>query len=186
MARADTSRRTARLVAALAAGAVAVAAAFSAHASVGGTSRFSSRGITFTYPGSWYVTTQPLSNGVEPVYRFAVGNFRVHRTSRDLGPCLQGIAKQRPATGVLAFMREAVGADARGARVGLRPRTFRLPAPTEQAACLGPGSTQFAFKQSGRVFYVWLSVAPKAPRAARTEIQTLLDSMKITKVGAAA
>ena len=144
---------------------------------------FSRSGITFAYPGSWYLTTRRLSNGVEPVYRFAVGNFRFHRTPRDVGPCLQGIAKQRTSTGVLAFIREAVGTDARRAHAGPRPKTFRLPAPTEQAACLGPGSRQFTFRQSGRVFYLWLSVAPKASRAARTELRRLLDSMKITKGG---
>src|SRR5437870_4419381 len=74
---------------------------------------FSSHGISFAYPATWHATSKPLSNGAEPVYRFAVGNFRFHRTSRDLGPCLMGIARERPKNGVLAFMREALGADAR-------------------------------------------------------------------------
>jgi hypothetical protein len=141
--------------------------------------RFSSRGITFLYPSSWYVTTKPLSNGVEPVYRFAVGNFRFHRTARDIGPCLEGIAKQRAARGVLAFMREAIGTDARRTRAGPRPKTFRLPSATEQTACLGSGSNQVVFREAGRTFYLWISIAPKAARAARGQLKALLNSMTI-------
>jgi hypothetical protein len=94
---------------------------------------FSSHGISFAYPAAWHATSRPLSNGAEPVYRFAVGNFRFHRTSRDLGPCLQGIAKQRPKSGVLAFMREALGADARRARSTARPKDILLPRRSDQA-----------------------------------------------------
>jgi hypothetical protein len=181
MDRPEPSGRTARLVGVNACLALAAVLAFSSPANAGRTSSFSSKGITFAYPASWFVTTRPLSNGVSPVYRFAIGNFRFHRTQRDIGPCLRGIASQRPPTGVLAFIREAVGADARRARVGARPKTFQLPDRMEQAACLGPGSSQFTFRQAGRVFYLWVSVAPGAPQAARTEIQRLLDSMKIAK-----
>jgi len=155
--------------------------AMSIVASAGATNRFSRRGISFVYPASWYVTTMPLSNGLEPVYRFAVGNFRFHRTSRDLGPCLEGIARQRPTGGVLAFMREALGADARRTRAGPRPKTFPLPAATDQTACLGAGSSQVVFRQAGRIFYLWISIAPKAPRSARDQLQALLSSIRITK-----
>src|SRR5205085_11896795 len=136
------ARRVGSLCAVVTIGALASFQAASASAGAAGTSRFSNRGISFSYPSSWYLTTRPLSNGVEPVYRFAVGNFRFHRTPRDVGPCLQGIAKQRTSTGVLAFIREAVGTDARRAHAGPRPKTFRLPAPTVHAACLGPGPGQ--------------------------------------------
>jgi len=170
-----------RLCGVVAIGALASFPAPYAWAGAAGTSRFSNRGISFAYPSSWYVTTRPLSNGVEPIYRFAVGNFRFHRTPRDVGPCLEGIARQRPAGGVLAFMREATGADARRSRVAPRPAAFRLPTPSDRAACLGPGSSQVAFRQGGRVFYLWISVAPKAPAVARTQLTQLLDSMKITK-----
>jgi hypothetical protein len=47
---------------------------------------FSHHGISFANPSGWYATTKPLSNVTEPVYRFAVGNFRLHHTPRDLGP----------------------------------------------------------------------------------------------------
>jgi len=142
---------------------------------------FSSHGISFTYSATWYVTSQPLSNGAEPVYRFAAGNFRFHRTSRDLGPCLQGIARQRPKNGVLAFMREALGADARRTRgrVPARPKVIPLPRRSDQAACLGHGSEEIAFHQERRVFYLWISVGPTASRNDRHRLQALLNSMTI-------
>src|SRR6266576_2890993 len=103
---------------------------------------FSNRGISFAYPPAWHATTKPLSNATEPIYRFAVGNFRFHRTRRDIGPCLSGIAKQRPRNGVLAFMREALGADRRRSlpRTPSRPKHISLPRRSDQAWCLGNGT----------------------------------------------
>jgi hypothetical protein len=140
---------------------------------------FSNHGISFAYPAAWHATSKPLSNGAEPVYRFSVGNFRFHRTARDLGPCLLGIARQRPKRGVLAFMREALGADARRARSAPRPKNIRLPQRSDQAACLGSGTSEIIFHQAGRVFYLWISVAPDASRHNRRRLHTLLNSMKI-------
>src|SRR5207237_1108590 len=126
-----------------------------------------------------HTTSKPLSNGAEPVYRFAVGNFRYHRTSRDLGPCLMGIARERPKNGVLAFMREALGADARRTRSAARPKAIPLPRRTDQAACLGRGTNELVFHDGGRVFYLWISIAPDASRRDKRRVQTLLTSMKI-------
>jgi len=153
----------------------------SAQATSEGTRRFSNWGISFVYPTSWYVTTEPLSNGIEPAYRFAAGNFRFHRTARDLGPCLEGIAKQRTDLGVLAFMREALGADARRTRAPPRPKRFRLPRATDQAACLGPGSSQVVFREAGRILYLWISIAPKASPVARAQLSALLASIRIAR-----
>jgi hypothetical protein len=140
---------------------------------------FSNHGISFAYPAAWHATSKPLSNGAEPVYRFAVGNFRFHRTSSDLGPCLIGIARQRPKNGVLAFMREALGTDARRARSTARPRDIPLPRRSDGAACLGRATSQLVFHQAGRVFYLWISVAPDASRQSKRRLHTLLNSMKI-------
>ena len=140
---------------------------------------FSNHGISFAYPAAWHATSKPLSNGAQPVYRFAVGNFRFHRTSRDLGPCLQGIARQRPKDGVLAFMREALGADARRARSTARPKNIPLPRGSEQAACIGPATSEIVFHQAGRVFYLWISVAPDASRRDKHRLHSLLNAMKI-------
>jgi hypothetical protein len=142
---------------------------------------FSSHGISFAYPSAWRATTKPLSNATEPVYRFAVGNFRFHRTPRDIGPCLSGIAKQRPRNGVLAFMRESLGADRRRSlpRTPARPKDISLPRRSEQAWCLGRGTGEIAFHESGRVFYLAISVGPTASRADKRRLHTLLNAMRI-------
>jgi len=142
---------------------------------------FSDHGISFAYPSGWYATTKPLSNGTEPIYRFAVGNFRFRRTPRDLGPCLSGIAKQRPRNGVLAFMREALGADRRRSlpRTPARPRDISLPRRSDQAWCLGRGTREIAFHRSGRVFFLAISVGPTASRADKRRLHTLLNAMGI-------
>jgi hypothetical protein len=142
---------------------------------------FSNRGISFAYPSSWHATTKPLSNATEPVYRFAVGNFRFHRTPRDIGPCLSGIAKERPENGVLAFMREALGADRRRSlpRTPSRPRHISLPRRSDQAWCLGHGTREIVFHTAGRVFYLGMSVGPMASRADKRRLRTLLNAMRI-------
>jgi hypothetical protein len=142
---------------------------------------FSSHGISFAYPSAWHATTNPLSNGTEPVYRFAVGNFRFHRTARDTGPCLSGIAKQRPKNGVLAFMREALGADRRRSlpRTPSRPKHFSLPRRSDNAWCLGPRTGASVFHTAGRVFYLAMSVGPTASRADKRHLRTLLNAMTI-------
>jgi len=142
---------------------------------------FSSHGISFAYPSAWYATTKPLSNATEPVYRFAVGTFRFHRTPRDIGPCLSGIAKERPRNGVLAFMREALGGDRRRSlpRTPARPKDISLPRRSEQAWCLGRGSGEVAFHAAGRVFYLAMSVGPRASRADKRRLRALLNAMRI-------
>jgi hypothetical protein len=142
---------------------------------------FSNRGISFVYPSAWHATTKPLSNATEPIYRFAVGNFRFHRTRRDIGPCLSGIAKQRPRNGVLAFMREALGADRRRSlpRTPARPKDIALPRRSEQAWCLGRGTREIAFHEAGRVFYLAISVGPTASRADKRRLHAMLNAMRI-------
>jgi hypothetical protein len=142
---------------------------------------FSNHGISFVYPSAWYPTTKPLSNATEPVYRFAVGNFRFHRTPRDIGPCLSGIAKQRPRGGVLAFMREALGGDRRRSlpRTPARPKDISLPRRSEQSWCLGRGTGELVFHEAGRVFYLAMSVGPTASRADKRRLHALLNAMKI-------
>ena len=142
---------------------------------------FSNRGISFAYPSAWHATKKPLSNAAEPVYRFAVGNFRFHRTRRDIGPCLSGIAKQRPRNGVIAFMREALGADRQRSlpRTRARPKSISLPRRSEQAWCLGRGTREIAFHEAGRVFYLAISVGPTASRADKRRLRVFLNAMRI-------
>jgi hypothetical protein len=146
----------------------------------GGERHFDSKGISFDYPASWYVTTRPLSNGLQPIYRFAVANFRVHRTGRDSGPCLAGIARQRRQDGVLAFSREATGADAKLSRFPPRPQSFSLPKQSDQSGCLGRGTATVVFRDSGRAFYLWISVGPKATNGDRRALKRLLEGMTIS------
>jgi hypothetical protein len=149
----------------------------------GSSGMFSSHGISFAYPSAWYATTKPLSNATEPVYRFAVGNFRFHRTPRDIGPCLSGIGKERPRNGVLAFMREALGGDRRRSlpRTAARPKDISLPRRSDQDWCLGHGSVEIVFHAAGRVFYLGMSVGPRASRANKTRLRALLNAMRIRR-----
>jgi hypothetical protein len=140
-------------------------------------------GIRFTYPRAWFATARPLSNGLEPVYRFAVGNFRFRRTRLDTGPCLAGIARQKPPTGVLVYAREARGADKRLSRFPPRPPAFRLPTASHDSACLGPGTRQTDFKERGRAFYLWISIGPRASARDRVAVARMLASLRIRALG---
>jgi hypothetical protein len=99
--------------------------------------RFDREGIAFEYSSSWFVTARPLSRAGNPVYRFAVSTVPIHRTPRDIGPCLPGIARQLTADAVFAYVREAIGSDrARSLpRIPPRPHGFRLPVQADSYLC---------------------------------------------------
>jgi hypothetical protein len=144
--------------------------------------RFDRSGIAFDYPSGWFVTTRPLSNGVNPVYRFAVSTVRVRRTNQDIGPCLPGIARQLPPGAVLAFLREAVGADRTRSlpRMGARPLSFRLPTKSDSYLRGFAGRTRWLpFKQAGRAFYLGIHVGPQALASTKRLLKQLLDHMQI-------
>ena len=144
--------------------------------------RFDQRGIAFEYPSGWFVTTRPLSNGTNPVYRFAVSTVRVRRTNQDIGPCLPGIARQLPRGAVLAFLREAVGADRARSLPRMRPppRSFRLPTRADSYLCGFAGRTRWVpFKQAGRALYLGIYVGPQAPASTKRALKRLLDRMRI-------
>lgn len=144
--------------------------------------RFNRHGIAFEYPSGWFVTARPLSNAINPVYRFAVSTVRVRRTRADVGPCLPGIKRQLPKDAVLADLREALGSDRSRSlpRVSQRPRSFPLPTRTDGYLCgLGLGSRWIPFKDSGRVFYLGVYIGPRATAQARRALKRLLDEMRI-------
>lgn len=176
----DASIRVTRIVPLALSLAVVLASAVGASAEA--FDRFEHAGITFTYPSGWRVTTKPLSNGLEPVYRFALSSFPVHRTAHDIGPCLAGIAAQRRPDGVLAFVREARGADRRRGRFPRRPRVFPLPTQRDNAGCLGEGSLSLSFRESGRAFLLWIAVGPDASSATRRLLRRTLDHMSIRAI----
>ena len=145
--------------------------------------RFAANGIAFEYPSSWFVTTAPLSNGTNPAYRFTVGTDAVRRTPRDLGPCLPGIAAQLPPTAVLAYVREALGADRAASLPGMRrrPRHFRLPNPGERGLCgFGSRARWVPFESGGRALYLALYLGPRATVANTRALSRLVDRMRIT------
>jgi hypothetical protein len=145
--------------------------------------RFAEHGITFEHPRGWFVTTEALSNGVNPTYRFAVSTTPVRRTGQDLGPCLAGIAKQLPATAVFVYLREALGADRRSSlsRMQPRPRSFRLPTRADASLpCFGRGGRWVPFRAGGRAFYLGMYVGPKASRQSVRALGSLLNGMAIT------
>jgi len=144
--------------------------------------RFERHGIVFEYPREWFVTTRPLSNGTNPVYRFAVSTVPIRRTAADQGPCLPGIAKQLPPAAVMAYLREVLGRDRTVSlpRMRRRPQSFPLPTRSGTSLCgFERGGLWLPFKDRGRAFYLGIYIGPKAPTAARRALQDLLDGMEI-------
>jgi hypothetical protein len=145
---------------------------------------FQRHGITFEYPPSWVVTTRPLSNGVNPAYRFTVSTVPVRRTGSDLGPCLPGIAQQVPPSGALAYLREALGPDRTRSlpRMSPRPESFSLPTSADRSLCgFGRGGSWTPFKDSGRAFYLGTYVGPRASPSTRRALERVLDGMRIAR-----
>jgi hypothetical protein len=144
--------------------------------------RFDRNGITFEYPNGWFVTTEALSNGINPKYRFTVSTTPVSRTREDVGPCLAGIAKQVSTTTVLAYLREGLGDHRRSAlpRMQPRPRHFRMPTRTDNSLlCFGPGGRWISFRANGRAFYLGLYVGPNASPSSVRALSRLVDRMQI-------
>ena len=162
--------------------AVVLTAAICASAEGSALKRFERNGIQLTYPNSWDITTKALSNGVNPRYRFAVSTGPVHRTPKDLGPCLAGIAEQLPRTGVLAYLREATGADRTASLPSMqsRPRTFRLPTRADNSLpCFGRGRRWVPFRTGNRAFYLGLWIGPRASSARIRALGKLVNGMQI-------
>lgn len=143
--------------------------------------RFDRNGIHFEYPASWFVTTKPLSNGVNPTYRFTLSTHPVRRTPRDTGPCLPGVAAQLPKTAVLAYVREATGADRTSSlpRMQPRPRSFRLPTRSDNALCGFNRGLWVPFKSGGRAFYLGLYVGPRASKASVQALARIVNNMAV-------
>jgi hypothetical protein len=149
----------------------------------GGTKRFQRDGIAFEYPSRWFVSVAPLSNAVNPRYRFTVSTSAVRRTRRDSGPCLPGVASQLTPAAVLAYLREALGPDRARSLPGMqpRPRRFRLPTASDNALCgFGPGGRWIPFKERGRAFYLGLYACPRATVQTRRALSFVVDRMQIS------
>ncbi len=142
---------------------------------------FDRYGIAFEHPSGWSVTTRPLSNGLNPIYRFAVSSVPVRRTSADQGPCLPGIARQLPPDAVLAYLREGLGRHRVQAlpQMSKRPRSFRLPTQSDGSLCGFTRGLWLPFKAKRRAFYLGVYVGPQATVSTRRALKRLLNGMRI-------
>ena len=82
---------------------------------------------------------------------------------------------------MLAYAREARGADKILARFPKRPKRFRLPTRVDNAACLGGGTRQMHFKENCRAFYLWISIGERASAPARAALARALNGLRIER-----
>lgn len=158
----------------------ALVAAISPTAGLSADAHFAANGISFQYPHEWFVTTERLSNGIDPRYLFAVSSHSIRRTPQDTGPCLPGVARQIPNDGVLVYLREAVsGRDPSLRRMQPRPRRFRLPTRSDNALCGFPRGRWIPFRSGGRAFYLGVYVGEEATMAKINAVKRVIDGMRI-------
>lgn len=146
--------------------------------------RYDRLGISFEYASSWFVTTEPLSNGSDPDYRFGASTVPVRRTRHDVGPCLRGIGRQLPLNAALVFVREYRGASRRRALPRLEPLPRRLR--------LTPGSVMYClhrpargawvnFREAGRAFVLGVHLGLKATKTTERQLRRLVASLEIRR-----
>jgi hypothetical protein len=139
---------------------------------------FRSHGVAFRYPRAWHVTTRRLDNVIDPHTIAAVSSYAVLRGPHE--DCDGTRARGRPQGGAFVLVKEVL--DGASRRLGLRrlgpkPRHFSLPA-SGRAGCLPPVSTVLQFRAAGRVFYIFVSVGPRATAQTRLAVEHLVDSFK--------
>jgi hypothetical protein len=147
-----------------------------------GLERFDHFGISFEHPSDWFVTTERLSNGWDPDYRFAASTVPVQRTRQDVGPCLRGIDRQLPRDAALVFLREA--------RTGIGPRQLRRLGPLPTRLPLTPDAVMYCmqrpalgawvhFRAAGRAFVLGVHLGPRATKETQRELRRLVASIEI-------
>lgn len=83
---------------------------------------------------------------------------------------------------VLAYVREALGADRRISlpRMQPRPERFRLPTRSDNALCgFPPGGRWVPFKSGGRAFYLALYVGSRAPQSRVQALARIVNNMAV-------
>ena len=111
-----------------------------------GSTRVARHGIELVVPAGWWTSDYRMSSGVEPVFRMTLSDRRLRRTAFDSGPCYGGIARQIQPDGVVAILREALGADFKPyassfaqdgscCRLESRSKTTRAWATTRHSSC---------------------------------------------------
>lgn len=143
--------------------------------------RYDRLGISFEYPSAWFVTTEPLSNGSDPDYRFAASTVPVRRTRRDIGPCLPGIERQLPRGAALVFLREYRGASRRRAlpRLDPLPRRFRLTHGGRMCGFREGRGDWISFRAADRAFVLGIHVRPGIKPRTTRELRRLVASLRI-------
>jgi hypothetical protein len=146
---------------------------------------FTNRGIALTVPTGWWASSARMSSGIEPVFRLTLSDRELRRTPRDSGPCYAGIAAQIQPNGVVAIMREALGADFKAEHFHLRSRRFALPPGKvgQDNACLGDHATLVTFRQADRGFYLWIAAGRRTPPDAISKLLRSLDTLIVSKRG---
>jgi hypothetical protein len=142
---------------------------------------FERHGIEVRYPDSWHLSPRPMSNLLNPTFRFTVATFVPERHRGDEGPCLAGLARQRGAKGAYVYLLEDLDAERYLRRFPPRTARFRLPVAGEVASCDGRWSRWIPFRTSGRGFYLGVSIGPEASARTRTQLRHVLASLTITR-----
>jgi len=143
--------------------------------------RFDGLGISFEYPSTWFVTTERLSNGWDPDYRFAASTVPLKRTRDDEGPCLPGIGRQLPVSGALVFLREARSSTRRArSQLGPLPRRLRLTRDAVMCGLHRPAlGAWIGFRVARRVFVLGVHLGPKATKTTERELRRLVASLEV-------
>jgi hypothetical protein len=143
--------------------------------------RFDRLGISFEYPSSWFVTSEPLSNGADPDYRFAASTAPVRRTRQDVGPCLRGIRRQLTPKGALVFVREYRSSLRRVLpRLDPMPRRLLLTPDAVMTCMRRPALGAWVhFRASGRAFVLGVHAGPRATKATERELRRLVASIEV-------
>jgi len=173
------TRRASLWIASVTLAALALTGALRASTTV---ERYDRLGISFEYTSSWFVTSQRLSNGWDPDYRFAASTVPVRRTRDDEGPCLPGIARQLPRSGALVFLREYTGASRRRALPRLDPLPRRLKLTRDGIMCGFSRPARGAwigFREARRAFILAVHVGPNATKATERQLRRLVASLEI-------
>jgi hypothetical protein len=152
-----------------------------ASASAAPLERFDRLGISFEYPSTWFVTTDRLSNGWDPDYRFVASTMPVKRTRDDKGPCLPGIGRQLRRSGALVLLREARSPSRRHlARLPALPRRLQLRSDGIMCGLWRPAVGAWVpFRDGNRAFVLGVHLGSRAAKGTERELRRLVASLEI-------
>jgi hypothetical protein len=135
--------------------------------------------VSVRVPAGWHRLRGWLSDVRYPIPVLAVGSFQV-RLSRHSCACGFPNVEHFPGNGSFLFVWEWTQPNRRQlARLPHAPPRLVPPTGSREASmCDGP-SGGFAFQRAGRVFQVELYTGPGASRRDRSELISVLDSLRV-------